>query len=109
VELQEDLEKAIERRIVQRTLLPPAGKTKTMREAAKVRRLSVQGAAVMYLDARGDYKGIPGDPATPRQNFLLLGVHFEMPNGTYLICLFGTADTVEFYRPKFEDWVKAFK
>jgi hypothetical protein len=76
---------------------------------AKVRKLKVRGAAVTYLDVRGDYKGIPGDPATPRENYRLLGVYFATPQGPYLIRLFGPADTVEFYRKGFEDWVKEFK
>ena len=87
--------------------LPPEGKT--MREAAKVRKLTVRDATVTYLDVRGDYKGIPGDDATPRENFRLLGVYFDTPKGPYLIRLFGPADTVGFYRHEFEDWVKAFK
>ncbi len=87
--------------------LPPEGKT--MHEAAKVRRLTVNGAAVTYLDVRGDYKGIPGNDATPRQNFRLLGVYLDTPKGAYMIRLWGPADTVEFYREGFEDWVKAFK
>jgi hypothetical protein len=54
--------------------LPPLGKT--MQEAAKVRRLTLDGALATYVDIRGDYRGIPGDVATPRQNFRLLGVYF---------------------------------
>jgi hypothetical protein len=86
---------------------PPAGKT--MRQAAKVRELSVRGASVTYLDVRGDYKGIPGNDTTPRQNYRLLGVYFDTPKGAYLVCLFGPADTLGFYRHEFEDFVKAFK
>jgi hypothetical protein len=87
--------------------LPPEGKT--MQEAAKIKRLTVKGAAVTYLDVHGDYKGTPGDNTTPRQNFRLLGVYFDTPQGPYEIHLLGPADTVEFYRKGFEDWVKAFK
>jgi hypothetical protein len=87
--------------------LPPEGKR--LDDAAKVRGLEVRGAAVTYLDVRGDYKGSPSNPATPRQNFRLLGVYFATPQGAYLIRALGPADTVEFYRKGFEDWVKAFK
>ena len=87
--------------------LPPEGKT--VQESAKVRQLKVNGTLVTYLDVRGDYKGIPGEDTTPRQNFRLLGVYLDTPKGPYLIRLFGPADTVAFYRKQFEDWVKAFK
>jgi hypothetical protein len=87
--------------------LPPEGKK--LNNVAKVRKLDVRGATVTYLDVRGDYKGIPGNPATPRQNFRLLGVYFDTPQGPYLIRLFGPADTAKFYRKGFEDWVKVFK
>jgi hypothetical protein len=87
--------------------LPPQGKK--LDAVAKVRKLNVRGAAVTYLDVRGDYKGIPGNPDTPRQNYRLLGVYFATPQGPYVIRLFGPAETVEYYRQEFEDWVKAFK
>ena len=87
--------------------LPPQGKKRD--DMAKVRKLNVGGATVTYLDVRGDYKGIPGSPTTPRQNHRLLGVYFATPEGPYVIRLFGPAQTVEYYRQEFEDWVKAFK
>jgi hypothetical protein len=87
--------------------LPPEGET--MREAAKLLQLKVNGAAVTYLDVRGDYKGIPGDDTTPRGNFRLLGVYLDTPKGPYIIRMFGPADTVKFYRDGFENWVKGFK
>ena len=80
-----------------------------MREAAKVRELTVNGSSATYLDARGDYKGIPGDVATPRQNYRLLGVYLETPKGAYVIRLFGPDQAVRVYRQEFENWVKAFK
>jgi hypothetical protein len=87
--------------------LPAEGKT--VQEAARVQRLTVNGAPVTYLDIRGDYKGIPGDDTTPQQNFRLLGVYLDTPQGWYQLRLFGPADTVEFHRTEFEDWAKAFK
>ena len=87
--------------------LPPLGQT--MDQAAKVREFTVSGARVTLLDVHGDYKGLPGNPATPRPNYRLLGVYFDTPQGAYVIRLFGPADTVGFYRNEFEDWVKAFK
>jgi hypothetical protein len=87
--------------------LPPQGKT--LDDVVKVQQVMVKGTAMTYLDVRGDYKGIPGNPATPRENFRLLGVYFATPQGPYSIRLFGPADTVEFYREEFEKWVKAFK
>jgi hypothetical protein len=87
--------------------LPP--ERRTMQEAAKVRRLTVNGVDVTYLDVRGDYKGVPGDNTTPQQNFRLLGAYFDTPQGPYQIRLLGPADTVEFYRKGFEDWLTAFK
>jgi hypothetical protein len=87
--------------------LPPEGKR--LADVAKVRELKVSGAAVTYLDVHGDYKGIPGDPLTPRENYRLLAVYFPTPAGPYLIRLLGPADTVKFYRKGFEDWVKGFK
>jgi hypothetical protein len=89
------------------SFFPPEGKK--MDDVAKVRELRVRGAAVTYLDVRGDYKGSPGDPSTPRQDYRLLGVYFDTPRGPYVIRLFGPADTVEFYRAGFEDWVKGFQ
>jgi hypothetical protein len=87
--------------------LPPEGKG--LDDVARVRVLKVGDAAMTYLDVRGDYKGLPGDPATPRQNYRLLGVYFDAPQGPYVIRLCGPADTVAFYRDGFENWVKAFK
>lgn len=82
---------------------------KKMDEVATVRKLNISAAEVTYLDVRGDYKGIPGDPTSPQLNFRLLGVYFPTPQGVYLISMFGPADTVESYRKEFEDWVKGFK
>jgi hypothetical protein len=90
-----------------RMFIPPEGKT--MHEAAKVRQLKINGAAATYLDVHGDYKGIPGEDTTPRANFRLLGVYLDTPQGPYTIRLFGSADTVAFYRKQFENWVTAFK
>ena len=87
--------------------LPPEGKT--MQEAVKVRQLTVNGVSATYLDALGDYKGIPGDAATPRENYRLLGVYLKTPKGAYLIRLFGPDQAVRVYRQEFENWVKAFK
>jgi hypothetical protein len=87
--------------------LPPEGKT--MQEAVKVRQLTVNGVSATYLDARGDYKGIPGDAATPRENYRLLGVYLKTPKGAYLIRLFGPDEAVRVHRQEFENWVKAFK
>jgi hypothetical protein len=87
--------------------LPP--ERKKMDDVAKVQKFNVSGVAVTYLDVRGDYKGIPGDPTSPRQDFRLLGVYFPTPQGLYLISMFGPGDTVAAYRKGFEDWVKAFK
>ncbi len=87
--------------------LPPEGKK--LDDVAKIEVLKVSGAEVTYISVLGDYKGIPGDPTTPRENFRLLGVYFDTAKGPYVIQMFGPADTVEFYRVGFEDWVKAFK
>jgi hypothetical protein len=101
----DSVEKQIER--WKAMFLPPEGKK--LNDVAKVRELKLGGAAVTYLDVRGDYKGIPGDPATPRENYRLLGVYFATPEGPYLIRLFGPAETVQFYHKEFESWLKAFK
>jgi hypothetical protein len=85
----------------------PVGKR--LDDVAKVRELKVPGATVTYLDVRGDYKGIPGNPLSPRQNYRLLGVYFVTPQGPYAIRLLGPAESVDFYRNGFEDWVKGFK
>jgi hypothetical protein len=87
--------------------LPPLGKT--MREAAKVQQLTLDGALATYVDIRGDYRGIPGDVATPRQNFRLLGVYLDTSKGAYVIRLMGPDETVRFYRQGFDNWVKGFK
>jgi hypothetical protein len=86
---------------------PPEGRK--LEDVAKVRRLRVGGAAVTYLDVRGDFKGTPGDPTSPRQDYRSLGVYLDTPKGAYVICLFGPANTVEFYRAGFEGWVGGFK
>jgi hypothetical protein len=79
--------------------LPPEGKT--MQEAAKLQQLTVNGVAVTYLDVRGDYRGVPGNIATPRGNFRLLGVYLDTPKGPYIIRMFGPDEAVTFYRPEF--------
>jgi hypothetical protein len=86
---------------------PPQGMT--MEQVAKVRHLKVHGAPATFFSVRGDYKGVPGDDASPRQNYRLVGVYLETPKGPYIIRMFGPADTVAFYRKEFEGWVKSFK
>jgi hypothetical protein len=87
--------------------LPPEGTT--MAQANRLQAFKVRGAQVTYLDIHGDYKGIPGNPASRRENFRLLGVYLDTPQGAYRITMFGPADTVELYRSEFESWIKAFK
>jgi hypothetical protein len=77
--------------------------------ASKLQMFKLRGAHVTYLDIHGDYKGIPGNPTTRRENFRLLGVYLDTPEGAYPIIMFGPADTVGLYRSEFEDWIKAFK
>jgi hypothetical protein len=83
---------------------PPQGRT--MVAALEVRDLKVTGATATYLDVRGDYRGIPGNPNTPREHFRLLGVYFETPKGAYVATMLGPHDTVGFYRKEFERWLK---
>jgi hypothetical protein len=87
--------------------LPPEGRK--LDDVARVGALRVGGAEVTYVRVLGDYKGLPGDPTSRRQNFRLLGVYLGTAKGPYLIQMLGPADTVESYRVGFEDWVKAFK
>jgi hypothetical protein len=87
--------------------LAPEGMT--IEQAAHVRRLNVNGAAGTLFDIRGDYKGVPGDDTTPRQNYRLLAVYLSSPKGAYTIRLLGPNRTVEFYQNGFMNWVKAFK
>jgi len=75
-----------------RRFLPP--ERKTMAQASKVETFKVGGALVTYLDVRGDYKGVPGEPTSRRENFRLLGAYLATPRGTYQICMFGPAGTV---------------
>jgi hypothetical protein len=91
----------------QEMFLPPEGQT--IQQASKLRKLSVHGAEATYLDIRGDLKGIPGDDATPRQDYRLLGVYLNTPKGPCLIRVLGPNRTVEYYRNEFESWVKGFK
>jgi len=91
----------------QEMFLPPEGQT--IQEASKLRKLTVNGAAASYLDIRGDLKGIPGDDATPRQDYRLLGAYLNTPKGPYVIRVLGPNRTVEYYRNEFESWVKGFK
>jgi hypothetical protein len=86
---------------------PPQGMT--MRQAARVQQLKVHGAPVTLFSIRGDYKGIPGDDASPRQNYRLVAAYFQSPKGPYIIRMFGPAETVAYYRKEFEDWIKSFK
>jgi hypothetical protein len=87
--------------------LPPRGQP--LNEAAKVRHFTVSGAPVTLLDVQGDYKGIPGDSASVRQNCRLFGAYFDTQEGAHVIQLLGPAATVGFYSKGFENWVKAFK
>jgi hypothetical protein len=87
--------------------LPPEGLT--IKEAAKLRKLTVNGSAATYLDVRGDLKGIAGDDTTPRQDFRLLAVYLRTPKGAYIIRMLGPAGTVEHYRKGFESWIMALK
>ena len=87
--------------------LPPQGET--MDQAAKVGRLAINGGQAPYVEIRGDYKGVPGDPASRRENYRLLAVYLNTPKGPYFIRMRGPANTVKFYRPAFEEWVKGFK
>jgi hypothetical protein len=87
--------------------LPP--QDETMDQAAKVGRLTVNGARATYVEIRGDYKGVPGDPVSRRENYGLLAVYLNTPKGPYVIRMLGPATTVKFYRSAFEEWVKGFK
>jgi hypothetical protein len=69
----------------------------------------LKGALATYLDIHGDYKGIPGNTASRRENFRLLGVYLHTPHGAYRIIMFGPADTVQHHRLQFDGWIKAFK
>jgi len=80
-----------------------------MAGASKLQVFKLNGARVTYLDVDGDYQGIPGNPASRRENFRLLGVYLDTPNGAYRIIMFGPADTVELYRAEFEGWIKALR
>jgi hypothetical protein len=80
-----------------------------MAQASRVQQFKIRGGMVTYLDVRGDYKGIPGDPNSPREGFRLLGVYLNTPKGAYEISLLGPDNAVEFYGDGFERWVRAFK
>jgi hypothetical protein len=94
-------------RLWKRRFIPPEGKTAA--EASRVQEFKLPSAVATYLDVRGDYRGIPGNVASRRQNFRQLGVYLDTPKGAYEISLFGPAATVESYRGAFERWIKAFK
>jgi hypothetical protein len=64
------------------------------------------GASLHKL--REDYRGIPGDAASPRGNFELPGVYFDTREGRNVIIVLGPAETVEHYRDTFESWVTGF-
>jgi hypothetical protein len=87
--------------------VPP--ERKQLKDVSKVQQWTVTGHSVTYLDVRGDYREVPNDPASIRQNYRLLAAYFETPRGPYLIQLVGPAHTVEAYRKGFEDWLKAFR
>jgi hypothetical protein len=87
--------------------LPPEGRRPE--DAVKERKLTVAGRTATYLDVRGVYRGIPGEPTSVRQDFRLLGVYLDTPKGPYAIRLLGPSATVSFYQKEFDDWVKGFR
>lgn len=92
--------------------LPPEGKT--IDEVSKVEEMKIGKNGATYLDVTGTYKFKfpPFDPNAREQrkeNYRLLGIHFEAPENVYHIKLTGPAKTVEAYKKGFDDWFKAFK
>ncbi len=90
---------------------PPEGKK--IDDVAKVEELKIAGCQAMYLDVQGTYlEGPPNMQAgqkTKRENYRLLGVHFEGPSKVYHIKLTGPAATVAEYKKGFDEWLKSFK
>jgi hypothetical protein len=90
--------------------LPPEGKT--IGEVAKVEKLKIGDADYTYFDVQGTYKSKarPMDTEyTPFPNYRMLAGVFETKNDRFFIRLVGPADTVKFYKPGFDRWLKAFK
>ena len=93
-------------------ITPPEGKT--IDDVAKVEEMKVGEVKVTVFDASGTYthKTRPADPndkGEKRDNYRLIGVVFESPNGPYFIRLAGPAKTVEANKKGFDNWLKNFK
>jgi hypothetical protein len=87
---------------------------KTVDDVAKVEEMKVGDVKATLLDASGTYtvKTRPADPSDKgekRDNYRLIGVVFESPNGPYFIRLAGPAKTVEANKKGFDGWLKSFK
>src|SRR5262249_14464863 len=83
-------------------------------DSAKVQEFKVGKVPVTYLDVAGTYtfKNPPFAPNAKterRENYRLLGVIFDSPNGPYFLKLTGPARTVEANKAGFEKWLKSFQ
>ena len=87
---------------------------KKIDDVSKTEELTIGAVKATVLDATGTYtyKMRPFDPnekGEKRENYRLIGVVFESPNGPYFIRFIGPAKTVEANKKAFDHWLKNFK
>jgi len=92
--------------------VPPEGKT--IDDVTKIDKMKVSGNDVTYVDLRGTYifrprPQAPDSETARRPNYRMLAVVFESEKGPYFIRLVGPADTVEYYKKGYDEWLKGFK
>ena len=93
-------------------IAPPEGKK--IDDVSKTEQLKIGDVKATVVDATGTYthKMRPFDPnekGEKRENYRLIGVVFESPNGPYFVRLVGPAKTVEANKKGFDEWLKNFK
>jgi hypothetical protein len=93
-------------------ITPPEGKT--IEDVSKTEEYKVGKGKATVFDASGTYthKARPFDPnekGEKRENYRMIAVFLETPNGPYFIRVAGPANTIEAHKKEFDEWLKGMK
>ena len=93
-------------------ITPPEGKT--IEDVSKTEELKVGTGKATVFDASGTYthKARPMDPnekGEKREDYRMIAVYLETPNGPYFIRVTGPTRTIEAHKKGFDEWLKGMK
>jgi hypothetical protein len=93
-------------------ITPPAGKK--IDDIAKIDKAKIGEIPVTILDMQGEYthKTRPFDPndaGEKRENYRMIGIIIESPNGPFFVRVTGPAKTIEANKKAIDSWIKNMK